>query len=127
MEEIWKPIVGWENTYKISNLGKVKRIARNRKNTRPNLSKIIQEKILVPYLGKGYLIVSLTNFPIIKRARIHRLVAEHFILKVGGKEYVNHIDGNKLNNCASNLEWCTAKENIKHSWEIGLRNHLRKH
>lgn len=46
--------------------------------------------------------------------KAHRLVAKHFLNKVEGKEFVNHIDENKQNNHFSNLEWCTTKENINH-------------
>lgn len=46
---------------------------------------------------------------------VHRLVATHFVPRVDGKTIVNHKDGNKLNNRADNLEWCTQAENIAHS------------
>ena len=52
----------------------------------------------------------------------HRLVAEAFIDKIAGKEHVNHIDGNKLNNNVNNLEWCTHKENVHHA----IKNNLFK-
>jgi hypothetical protein len=55
-----------------------------------------------------------------KTRAIHRLVAEAFIPAVQGKDYVNHIDGNKHNNDVSNLEWCTASENISHAIKNGL-------
>lgn len=55
-----------------------------------------------------------------KTRAIHRLVAEAFIPVVHGKDYVNHIDGNKHNNDVSNLEWCTASENISHAIKNGL-------
>lgn len=51
---------------------------------------------------------------------VHRLVAEAFIPTIPGKEYDNHIDGNKRNNGVSNLEWCTASENISHAVGTGL-------
>ncbi|CAB4400677.1 unnamed protein product [Rhizophagus irregularis] len=53
---------------------------------------------------------------------VHRLVALAFCPKEEGKEYVNHIDGNPTNNNASNLEWCTQKENTQHAVRLGLRN-----
>lgn len=55
-----------------------------------------------------------------KTRSVHRLVAEAFIPAIPGKDYVNHIDGNKKNNDASNLEWCTASENISHAVGTGL-------
>lgn len=54
------------------------------------------------------------------KKNIHRLLALAYILKQDGKEYVNHIDGNKLNNDISNLEWCTASENTIHAYKNNL-------
>ena len=66
-------------------------------------------------LDAGYLRVSR------ERYRVHRLVALAFCPKEEGKEYVNHIDGNSANNIASNLEWCSHKDNVQHAMRLGLR------
>lgn len=52
--------------------------------------------------------------------RIHRLVAMAFIPNPDNLPEVNHKDGNKLNNCITNLEWCTGQDNIRHAWNNGL-------
>ena len=61
-----------------------------------------------------------------KRCYAHRLVAIAFLDKIEGKNEVNHIDGNKLNNCVDNLEWVNSSENKKHAIQQGLKkfNHI---
>ena len=66
--------------------------------------------------GKGYLRVSIGK----KLLFVHRLVAEKYVPNSEGKEQVNHIDGNKLNNCADNLEWVDNQENRNHAVKTGL-------
>ena len=58
--------------------------------------------------------------------QVHRLVALAFCLKKQGKNYVNHIDGNPTNNKASNLEWCTQKENMQHAVSYKLWNGYKR-
>lgn len=69
-------------------------------------------KELLPYKVKGYWVVDLYCNGEKNRCKIHRLVALHFIPNPRNLNIVNHIDNNPLNNVASNLEWCTNKENI---------------
>ncbi len=59
----------------------------------------------------------------VKKIKIHRLVAKLFLGEAPkGKPLINHIDGNKLNNHVSNLEWCTYSENNGHARKMGLNN-----
>lgn len=57
-----------------------------------------------------------------KTRTVHRLVALTFIPADIGKDFINHIDGNKQNNHVSNLEWCTRSENMKHAYRYGLKD-----
>lgn len=68
----------------------------------------------------GYLRIQLWKNNKCTFTSIHRLVAENFIENPLHKPFVNHKDGNKQNNSVNNLEWCTQKENIKHSFENGF-------
>lgn len=104
MNEVWANIKGYDD-YQVSNQG---RICSYKNNKRKILKGWIQ--------NTGYLTISLNN----KKYSVHRLVAETFIHKEKGKDYVNHIDGNKTNNNVSNLEWCTNAENIQHAFRSGL-------
>lgn len=106
--EILKPIQGYENKYLISSYGRVWSI-RSKKWL----------KYSVPSNGYAQVGLSLNN----KRTSymIHRLVAKTFLQKPTNKDYVNHIDGNKLNNRVNNLEWVTRSENEKHAFANKLK------
>ena len=63
----------------------------------------------------------------IQKYALHRLVAQTFIPNLENKPFVNHIDGNKINNSVTNLEWCSCSENNLHNHKIGLnKGHKRK-
>lgn len=70
--------------------------------------------------ANGYYHISITDFNKRKYPNVHRLVALAFIPRVKGKDYVNHINGNKLDNRLENLEWVSFKENLDHAKDIGL-------
>lgn len=75
--------------------------------------------------GSGYLgvCVSLGSRENKKLFKIHKCVASTFIENPENKPYVNHKDGNKLNNNVDNLEWVTESENVKHANKMGLRDY----
>ena len=114
-KEIWKDIKGYEGMYQVSNLGRVKSLGRivTRKNGR---RLTIQERILKPKpTQNGYLQVKLCySSGKGKWFLVHRLVCEAFHKNPENKPEVNHINEDKLDNRACNLEWVTAKENCNH-------------
>ena len=123
MKELWKDIKGYEGCYQVSNLGRIKSLDRMTNNQYGEYfmkGRILKNSIIK---DKGYCRVSLNNGNGKISTRVHRLVAEAFIPNPENKPEVNHKDGNKLNNCVSNLEWCTNKENIEHSIRTGLKRH----
>lgn len=114
-EEIWKDIKGYEGLYQISNFGNVKSLNRINKfysnKTGDIISRKIKGKILKSSESNHYLAVSLSNGKKIKTYRIHRLVAEHFVLNPNNYTEINHKDENKHNNKMDNLEWCAVSYN----------------
>ena len=108
MEEIFKDIEGYEGLYQVSNTGKVKSI------------KFGKERILKPCKDKsGYLCVNICNKGKNKTFRVHRLVAFAFVQNNSlFNTDVNHIDENKMNNNANNLEWVTKAYNNNYGTRI---------
>lgn len=105
----WKRIKGFEH-YQISNEGEV----MNQDG-----------KVLKPFrVGAGYLQVCLYRGDEKTKRYIHRLVAEAFCENPNLHKEVNHKDGNKQNNRADNLEWCSRTENLLHSYYT-LNNHVK--
>jgi hypothetical protein len=73
----------------------------------------------------GYQLVTLSLKGKAYTRSVHRLVAEAFIDNPLNLPEVNHVDGDKKHNAAINLEWCDRSSNVKHSYDIGLREHQR--
>lgn len=99
MREKWRPIVGYEGLYEVSNLGRVRRV-----------------RIIEPAKKKhGYMQISLVDRNGVRKSfRLHRIVASAFVPNPDSKPQVNHIDENPENNRADNLEWATAEENTNY-------------
>lgn len=99
---VWSTIF---EKYEVSDAGHI----RNAKNGR----------VLKQFVGKdGYLRIQIAG----KTRLVHRLVACAFVPADPKRDFVNHKDGNKQNNAASNLEWCTRSENLKHAYSVGLKS-----
>ena len=98
----WKKIPGWNN-HEVSNNGKI----RNTKTKRLKQTRVA---------NNGYEMVSLYEINKRKNLYVHRIVAECFVAKNLGSDWVNHIDKNRNNNYYKNLEWVTPSENANHRY-----------
>ena len=127
-EEVWKEIKGYEGRYLISNLGRVRGYPRWVEQPRGG-KRYIDGHILAQRLsGNGYMTIRLIGADGKNRTyTTHRLVALNFIDNPSNLPCVNHKDENKLNNCASNLEWVTYKENINYGTCIKRRDAKRQY
>ena len=111
MEEIWKPIKGYENLYEVSNTGKVKSLKYRKKYE--------QKEIAINLRKDGYLQVQLNKQGHQKIYLVHRLVAQAFLDNPDNKPYINHLDCDPSNNNVNNLEWCTQSENMQYASKLG--------
>lgn len=104
--EVWKVCDEFPK-YEVSSLGRVRNI--------------LTGKVLKTFTqNSGYEVISFSVGKTSSKRTLHRLVAIAHIPNPHGKPIVNHLDGNKQNNVASNLEWCTNSENILHARSTGL-------
>lgn len=106
MEE-WKNLFGFEKFYRISSHGNLYSI-RSKKLRAKSKYENKYNRIIICKDGERYTV------------SLHRLVADAFLPKIEGKNYVNHKNGIKSDNRVSNLEWCTMAENNKHKFDSGL-------
>ena len=116
--EIWKDICGYEGLYMVSNKGRIKSLPHKVK--RGWAECITDEIILIPKSNGHYDKVCLysgykkNN----KQQYVHRLVATAFIPNPDKYPQIDHIDGNRINNYASNLRWVTAEENANNQHRL---------
>ena len=112
MSEQWRAVVGFEDAYEVSSEGRIRAL---RPRYRTNVGGILAQSVRGRYLhvmmrsrgrGRGF--------------QVHRVVAAAFHGQCPLGLAVNHIDGNRLNNAASNLEYVTASENNRHAIATGL-------
>lgn len=128
-KEIWKPVVGFEGLYEVSNLGRVKSLYREEwvipKGRNPYI-RIKQEKILcTPTFSNGYCIIMLHDGKrgIKQKRSVHRLVAEAFIPNPRNLSEIDHINTVRNDNRVDNLRWVTRSEN--HHNPITRENHSK--
>ena len=111
IEEIWRPIEGYEGFYEVSNMGFIRSLDRFVSNGSDH-KRLRKGKIIKMWPNsKGYMRCQLSYNNDKKFYLVHRLVAEAFIPKVNGLSEINHKDEDKTNNIVDNLEWCDRKYN----------------
>ena len=110
----WKWIEGYNGLYDVNELGQVRTHIRTKV---PKLIKISRDQ-------RGYLFVRLTREKKATSKWLHRIVAKAFCPNPALRKEVNHLDGNKNNVAASNLEWVTRSQNIRHAYDHGLIVHV---
>ena len=118
MREVFEDLKGYEDSYQISEFGRIfskRRLVGNRI--------IFGREIAQEITKDGYLKVTLCKNGIQKKYYLHRLVALQFLPTKDTSLQVNHKDGNKFNNNVTNLEWCTKEENQNHAVEHNLMQH----
>ena len=111
-QEVWKPVVGLEGLYEVSNKGRVRSVDRDiiRSDGRVQHKKGVVLKQFITNKGYPYVMVNKGYKQHLKT--VHRLVAQAFIPNPSNYPVVNHKDENKTNNCVENLEWCTQSHNM---------------
>lgn len=125
-QEIWKDVEGYEGSYQVSNLGRVKSLERIVNHSIYG-KMYVGERILKTYNCNHdeYIRIDLKSNGIKDKKLVHRLIAESFIPNPENKKTVNHKDGNKKNNNIDNLEWMTHSENHLHSYkELGRKGYF---
>ena len=108
--ETWLPVPSYQGKYLVSNLGNIQKVSLN----------TITKPISFRVDRAGYLTTRLYKNNKTETVYLHRLVAAAFVPNPHGKPFVNHKDGNKLNNAADNFEWTTHSENVQHAYDTGL-------
>jgi hypothetical protein len=106
VREAWQPVTGWEGRYEVSRDGEIRKL-----NGEPIGQWLNQD---------GYALVRLSSPR--KMVRVHRAVADAFVPNPRGLPHVNHIDNDRSNNSADNLEWCDQATNIAHMDAQGRRS-----
>lgn len=118
--EEWRDISGYEGIYQASTHGSIRSCPRTVRQKNGVYKTLKGRTLSQCATNAGYMIVQLYKNGCRRGMLVHRLVAMTFVRNPECKPYNNHIDGDKLNNCANNLEWVTQSENMRHAVDNGL-------
>lgn len=115
MKETWLPIKGYEHLYEVASTGRVRSVDRMVLNTRTGRCYPKGGAYMHPTkAANGYMVVNLKG----RTKYVHRLVVEAFVGSIPPKMDINHKNGNRTDNNLQNLEICTRRENILHSFRV---------
>jgi hypothetical protein len=118
--EIWKDVRGLESKYQVSSAGNVRSLDRSVPNRWGTLRPVRGRILKQGKTKQGYHYVLFSVWGKDRKYFIHRLVAGAFIDNPRYYPQVNHLDGKKSHNDASNLEWTTCQQNCHHALENKL-------
>lgn len=119
-EEKWSPVLGYEGLYEISTHSRVKSIERTAYRSDGIYRYVPQILLKLNPNSDGYLMMILSKDGIQKNMCVHIMIAKIWVDNPNNHPEVNHIDGNKLNNLPTNLEWGTHRYNMQHAYKTGL-------
>ena len=115
--ETWRDIKGYEGLYEVSNKGRIRSSKDKTTKSKLHGERKWKQRVLKQKISKDNTCpVDLWKNKQVKTFLVHRLVAKSFINVTKDKEFINHIDGNRLNNNVDNLEWCNHIENTNHAF-----------
>lgn len=115
--EIWKDIIWYEWLYQISNLGRIKSLAKKVRCRDFFIQR--KERIKKNQTNRQWYVYIFLNMSWIRKQHsIHRLIWLHFIENQDNKPVINHINWIKSDNSIANLEWCTRSENELHAYRV---------
>lgn len=118
---VWRDVVGYEGIYEVSDAGEIRTNKNKTTYTkRHGVRKWRQRKLKQKVSKDNNCRVNLWKNGKDKTWLVHRVVALAFIPIVEGKDFINHKDGNRLNNNVKNLEWCNYTENNNHAFDNEL-------
>lgn len=117
----WRDVRGFEGLYQVSNRGEVRSVTHStRNNVKGGTRQTVGRRLAQYKMPNGYMQVQLSKNEMRFKKYVHRLVALAFLGDPCAPLEVNHIDGDKQNNNAKNLEWVSHKENVEHAVEKRL-------
>lgn len=120
--EEWRPVRGYEGLYEVSSLGSVRSVNRIQPHGVSGFMRTLRGRVIKGWVNcKGYKLVAMSKDGMVEKKTVHSIVCDAFYPESLDRECTNHIDGDKLNNRADNIEPSTYSENNRHAYRTGLK------